>query len=151
MSRLRRSSPFKILLCPPCETSSFGLSSLHKLWLGSRNASRVKASALVNFQPHERLEFGLSDQRMEHPARHVHLCAAAAKHSGGADLVALHFSFTLAWTVTLLAVWPDLSSGAPPDSGGMPLASIFAIIARSSSWMDAWPIQDPRTSSIPVL
>ena len=64
-------------------------------------------------QQHERLEFALSDQRMEHPARDVHLCAAAAKHCGGADLVAVHFSFALARTVTLLAVWPDLSAGAP--------------------------------------
>ena len=71
------------------------------------------SAMLRTHQQHERLEFALSDQRMEHTAHDIHLLAAAAEHCGGADLVAAHISLTVARTVTLLAGWPDLSAGVP--------------------------------------
>jgi hypothetical protein len=72
-----------------------------------------ESAMLRTHQQHERLEFALSDQRMEHTAHDIHLLAAATEHCGGADLVAAHISLTVARTVTLLADWPDLSAGVP--------------------------------------
>lgn len=49
MSRWRRSSPLETLLCPPRETSFFGLSTLHKWWLGSRKRFAREGKSALKF------------------------------------------------------------------------------------------------------